>query len=390
MTGPTTRAAVLFVQTQPSQLDAPFYSLLARLLDKRLLVALLNDSFDERRDIDPELGFIPQFPTPERDYPIACLPRGAHGIRLLIELIHRTRPGIVVVQDQTWREKSRISSACRRAGIPVAMRSDKNPISRGARTGAGLALERFIVRRLFDAIAPVSRLTRDYYGWHDGESIWWFPYPSSSRKFQRTAAAGGLRASVRERLGIPDTRTVFLSVLKFVDRENPMAVLRAFAHAKASSRDISLILVGAGPLEASMRQFIASRGISDVHLVGYVPFAQLHEYFFAADVFVHLARNEPWGVSAQDALVANMALVVSSGVGAGLCHLSGDLARYVVPVDDDRAAGESMLELVGSPSKRAHFAPAWTAVCSMCTDESLARWWATRIASKMDEEAVAG
>jgi glycosyltransferase involved in cell wall biosynthesis len=160
-----------------------------------------------------------------------------------------------------------------------------------------------------------------------------------------------------------------------------MAALRAFAEVQADCPDASLIFVGAGPLEDQLKDFVSSRGVDEVHFTGYVPFEQLHEYFFASDVFLHLARSEPWGASPQDALVSNMALVVSSQVGSGVCHLTGDLARYVVGVNDDQAAAAVMIELVGPPSKREHFEPAWKAVHSMYTAESLARWWANRIDS---------
>lgn len=370
---------VLFVQSQPSQLDAPFYSLLSQLCGGRIMVALLNDGQTERRDIDPELGFVPQFPKLAHDYSLLSLPRGGSGINRLIDSIWKCRPHLVVVQDQAWREKVFISLACRRAGISVAMRSDKNHISHGARSGAALALERWVVRRLFDVLAPVSQLTSDYYDWKRPESTWWFPYPSLASKFKRGPGSDVTRRIIRYRLGIPDEKTVFLAVIKFVDRENPMAVLRSFAAVRARCPDASLILVGAGPLKDKLTEFISSRSVSDAHFVGYVPFERLQEYFFASDVFIHLARSEPWGASAQDALVANMALVVSCQVGSGVCHLTGDLAQYVVGVDDDQAATAAMVNLVGPLSKRKHFEPAWEAVDKMYTAESLARWWASRI-----------
>lgn len=370
---------VIFVQTQPSQLDAPFYSLLSRLTARRILVALLNGGQPTRSDIDPELGFVPQFPKPLQDYPILCLPRGSIGVRRLIRVVLDYRPRMVIVQDQTWCEKALIALVCRRAGIAVAMRSDKNHISHGARVGPSLNLERWVVSGLFDALAPVSRLTSEYYGWKSPESTWWFPYSSLASKFVRPPSAGLATERIHGRLGIPQGKTVFLAVAKFVERENPMAVLRAFAEVRAKCADAALIFVGAGPLEDQLKSFVSSTSVDDVHFVGYVPFAQLQDYFFASDVFVHLARSEPWGTSPQDALLACMALVTSSQVGSGVCHLTSDLARYVVGVDDDQAAAAVMLELVGMPSQRAHFAPAWREVHSIYTVESLAGWWANKI-----------
>ena len=115
--------------------------------------------------------------------------------------------------------------------------------------------------------------------------------------------------------------------------------------------------------------------------VGYVPYASLQEYFWAADVLVHLPICEPWGASAQDALVARMALIASDKVGAASCQLTGPLSRYVVAPNDVDAASSLMIELATQPDAKVRFAPAWAATDRMYTAESLAAWWAPRVES---------
>ena len=177
---------VLFVQSNPSQLDNPFYSLLSNATG-RIAVALLNSGAPDRRAIDPELGFVPIFPSASSDAATYMLPSECDGgARSVMRLVMRIRPKLVVVQDQGWRSKVQIAMACRLRGISIAMRSDKNHISSSARVGIGRALEGFVARAVFDQLAPVSTLTAEYYGWKNSRTCWWFPYPTLAKKFAPT------------------------------------------------------------------------------------------------------------------------------------------------------------------------------------------------------------
>jgi glycosyltransferase involved in cell wall biosynthesis len=373
---------VLFVQSNPSQLDNPFYSLLSNATG-RIAVALLNSGASDRLAIDPELGLVPNFPSASLESPTYLLPSEREsGVPATVHLVTRIRPKLVVVQDQTWRAKCQIALACRLRGVSVAMRSDKNEISSTARSGAGRALEGFAVRTIFDQLAPVSKLTANYYGWRDHRTCWWFPYPTLTEKFAPTGATPAVRARIRRELGVAAGAVVFLLVAKFVPRENPSAAVRAFAQAGKSSGDSVLIMVGAGRMESELRELSRTLGVAErTRFVGYVPYASLQDYFWASDVLVHLPICEPWGASAQDALVARMALIASDKVGAALCHLTGSLRRYVVSPDDVDAAGRLMTELATDSDGKSRFAPAWTAVDRRFTAESLAIWWAKRMES---------
>lgn len=373
-------ASVLFIQSNPSQLDEYFYALLSART-ARITIALLNSGARTRRTVDPELGFVPEFPQPSGGAPTILL-RGEHegGARQVLSLIFERRPDMVVVQDQSWPIKLYIACQCRVRGIAVALRSDKNSISATARKGVGRILERLLVQGLFNRLAPVSPLTVAYYGWKRNEAVWWFPYSSARSKYAPTEATRRVRDELRASLGISPHATVFLVVAKFVTRENPTSALLAFARTAAVCRDAVLVMVGAGVQEEDLRSMTAAMDLADrVRFLGYVPYVRLHEYFWCSDVLVHLARSEPWGVSAQDALVAKMGLITSTNVGAGVCHLVGSLSRFVVGADDIEIASRLMIELAGDRNAKEQFAPAWSSVNDLFTAEALADWWSRRI-----------
>jgi glycosyltransferase involved in cell wall biosynthesis len=368
----------LFIQSQPSQLDATFYVELEKLIPGESLVILFNDHGSRRRDIDPELGLVPVLPNIDEGYPHEWIASGKFGIFSLLKRIANFKRSCVVVQDQKWLEKIAISLFCRLLKIPVAMRSDKNRLSIGARVGFSLWVERFLVARLFNVLCPVSELTTAYYDWTKRSAILLFSYCTNTTKFKRPHDVCALRRLIRSRSNIPGGAFVFLSVAKFIDRENPRAVIDAFRVVVAFDPNAWLLMVGAGPQFDEIRQYVDQAPIPNICFAGYVPYAELEQYFFAADVFVHLAKNEPWGISPQDALIAEIGLITSEKVGSGVHHLQDKLSRFVVPIGDLTSTAERMIELIGHGNPANLFQPAKANALNGFTADSLAIQWAQR------------
>ena len=372
----TTKLKYLFIQCQASQLDAPFYGALARRIPDESLVILFNDSGNRRHDIDPELGVTPVFPDLDEGYPVEWIVAGGAGLFKLMKRIVQLKPGCVVLQDQPWRVKIVLTLFCRIIGICVAMRSDKNFISEGARSGFSYWVECFLVKRLFNILCPVSELTSIYYDWQDNHTVWLFPYCSNEKKFNPPDDLVSVRKFIRSSLGIPEDAFVFLTVAKFVDRENPRGMVDAFERIVATHPSSWLLMVGAGPQLEEIKQHVSKKRVPNISFAGYVSYALLEQYHFSADVFLHLSKCEPWGMSPQDALVAGNGLITSNKVGSGICHLSEELCRFVVPLNDVNSVVERMAELIALGKPRDFFYSARANVLNGFTTESLATQWA--------------
>jgi glycosyltransferase involved in cell wall biosynthesis len=372
----TTKLKYLFLQCQASQLDAPFYGALARHLPGGCLVILFNDSGNQRKDVDPELGFTPVFPDLDEGYPTEWVHSGTRGLIGLLKRISHHNPACVVLQDQTWRDKLILALVCRILRIRVAMRSDKNVISDGTRSGLALWVERFLIKRLFNVLCPVSEMTTTYYDWKDDRAVWMFPYCTNEKKFKPPNDPTPTRRSIRFSFGIPEDAFVFLTVAKFVDRENPRGMIDSFERLVISHPNAWLLMVGAGPQFEEIQHYVNEKKIPNISFAGYVSYAVLEQYHFAADVFLHLAKCEPWGMSPQDALVSGMGLIVSNKVGSGIRHLGKELSRFVVPLNDIDGTVERMAELIRLGRPQELFQPARASVLNGFTTESLAIQWA--------------
>ena len=122
--------------------------------------------------------------------------------------------------------------------------------------------------------------------------------------------------TLRAELGIAENTIVVLAIAKFVPREGVITLLEAYAQLQ-NYQHTALVLVGDGP-QKEMLQSFAQKNCSEkqVIFVGYQPYSHLPKYYALADVFVHPAIQEPWGVSVNEAMACGLPVIVSDRVGA--------------------------------------------------------------------------
>lgn len=367
---------VLFVQADVSQTDEPVYALLDQYEPKQFAVCYFNDYGFRRKAQDPELGVIPVFPELTTSMTKIWVDSRKSTWFALLLRIKSIAPAGVVLCDLPVLPRQLLALLLRICGIKVGLRSDKNCLSAGSRRGFLLGLERTITHRSYNFLAPVSPLTKDYYDWPDKKPVIPFPYPSLDY-YAAIAESKEVRYKARDSLGIEKNAFVFLAVVKFVERENPAAIIRAFERVATNTERAHLLVVGSGVLFESQRKYVADRRIRNISMVGYIPFAELRTHVAASDVLVHLARLEPWGVSVQDALAAGLGVIAGKQVGAANQFLQGALSQFLVDCEDIPRIAELMLSLMAKSSVTEMFRGAREKVLDQYTCTAVARRWAT-------------
>lgn len=121
----------------------------------------------------------------------------------------------------------------------------------------------------------------------------------------------------RDRLNLPSQ--YFLSVNRFVEKKNLLRLIEAFSvyFQQTVSSPWHLVLAGAGPLEAQIRNHIQNFGLEGfVHLPGYLTTDELIPYYALASGFVHAsAASEQWGLVINEAMASRLPIIVSRTVG---------------------------------------------------------------------------
>ena len=245
-------------------------------------------------------------------YEHKTLPRRGR-LRWLWNELRRQRYDWLIINGYTsWPYLCALAIA-RLRGIRTGLRIDSVLFNATGRRRFVKRAVMAVLSRLYARFFATGTLTRDYlvhFG-VEAERVSLFPYNVDTEYFSAEAARRRVeRARLRRRLGIPPECRVVLAVAKFNPREAPSDLLRALDGLERS--DVWTVMVGDGEL----RQAMEARGSVRTVFVGYVPYAELVDYYALADVFVHAAANEPWGVSVHEAIACGLPVVASSRVGA--------------------------------------------------------------------------
>ena len=171
----------------------------------------------------------------------------------------------------------------------------------------------------------------------------------------RVFSPEGGPAAARERLGVAPKVTLLVTARRFEPRMGLEQLVRAVPRLR-ESRDVVLVLVGAGILERELRALVASLGLADhVRFPGRVPDAELRDWYRAADLFVlPTVAYEGFGMVTAEALACGTP-VVGTPVGATPELLEGLDPRLVARgtgSDDLARAIADVLPLLGDDFRR--------------------------------------
>ncbi len=125
------------------------------------------------------------------------------------------------------------------------------------------------------------------------------------------------RRGLREALNLPVNRTLLFTVRNLVPRMGLENLLDAMAALGAARQGCTLVIGGEGPLRGRLESGIRTRGLDDVvRLAGFIPEAQLVQYYQAADlVMMPSLQLEGFGLVMVEAMACGTP-VLGTPVGA--------------------------------------------------------------------------
>ena len=123
---------------------------------------------------------------------------------------------------------------------------------------------------------------------------------------------------LRNNLFISNKDFVFLFAGKFIEKKNPLLLLKAFAKIATEDNCVRLLIVGSGILEMEMRNQAATLPIYIQNKISFLPFQdqqQMKIIYRLASVFVLPSISETWGLSVNESMVSGTPVIVSSKCG---------------------------------------------------------------------------
>ena len=144
---------------------------------------------------------------------------------------------------------------------------------------------------------------------------------------------------------------VVLGIMKWNQREDPLTLVNAFKQLYQLVPRARLVLVGDGPLRDEVHA-ACSELAGSVHHPGYVSYSRLPDWYGRADVFVHPAPDEPWGVSVTEALACGVPVIAADGVGAAAeMMMDSNHCVQVVANGDHASLAKKLAVLANNPNE---------------------------------------
>jgi len=157
------------------------------------------------------------------------------------------------------------------------------------------------------------------------------------------------RQLARRDLDLPDDAPIALFVGGLLSDKGIRQLVEAWDSIHDSQPNARLLLVGRGPLEGELREWIASRSTNDVTLLGPVPHHALPHLMDAADVLVLPTLSEGLGMVLLEAGAMGLPVVASDVGGCREAASSSD-RNILVPPGDVIALSGAVAQALARPA----------------------------------------
>jgi glycosyltransferase involved in cell wall biosynthesis len=338
--------------THPIQYQAPLWRQLAASgLD---VTVYYGSTYLSERGFDPGFGtefawdvpllegyhyeVLPSWPLPRILGPLRK--RWGSGDRVPTGLAARLHEGgfdAVLVHGYVSGMSLAALVAAWRVGVPVIMRGDTHAHGRGVtlKTRLWQGMLRLLLHPVNTYLA-IGSWNREYWlqlGARPEQIVTSLFAVNTDYLRGRLAAEPDRAAALRKAWGAAKDDVVFIFSGKFVPTKDPMLLLRAFAHL-GKRPDAHLVMVGAGPLEKTLRELQSELEIERIHWSGFVNQKEIAHFYAASDVLIMPSRYDAWGLSINEAQACGCACIVSDAVGAGPDLVEGFGAGMMFPSGD--------------------------------------------------------
>lgn len=171
-------------------------------------------------------------------------------------------------------------------------------------------VERFTIRAASYTFVLTSYL-REYAIWHGADQEDTYVLPTHIDPDSFTAEIEEIPATEIPELDVEEDDVVLVFVGRLAGQKDPETLLEGYERAAADNSDLSLVVVGDGPLRPEMEAFVDREGLDDVIFTGFVDRDRVAQIMAAGDAFVFPTRCEGLGFVLMESHAADLPIVTT-------------------------------------------------------------------------------
>jgi glycosyltransferase involved in cell wall biosynthesis len=158
------------------------------------------------------------------------------------------------------------------------------------------------------------------------------------------------RAGLRRELALPEDALLLAMVAQLIPRKGHRYLLDALPEVLSRHPEVHVLVFGRGPLEETLRQEVARRGLSErVRFMGFR--TDLVRWLGGLDILVHPADMEGLGIALLQAAAAGLPIIASRAGGMPEVVHDGENG-LLIPPGNVPALAAAMLRLLDDPGLR--------------------------------------
>lgn len=120
-----------------------------------------------------------------------------------------------------------------------------------------------------------------------------------------------------------------LFVGQLIKRKGVVQILNLAKKFKENT-GIVFILVGYGPMEEDISNFIRANKLNNLRLAGFVPNDEVYKYYMSCDIFLLPSLEETWGLVVNEAMCAGKPVLVSKFAGSSADLVENGINGFIV------------------------------------------------------------
>ena len=192
-------------------------------------------------------------------------------------------------------------------------------------------------------ISPGERMTQQLRDYGIKKDIVIIPNAVEMEKFEPPHADEIKR--LRVQYGIEEGNKVLIYIGRLSKEKNLVFLIRSLESLLAGEDNLKLLFVGDGKIKAQLERETRTLGLDDkIIFTGYIPYDQVHGYYFLGDIFVTASLSEVFPLTIIEALSCSVPIVAIDAVG------TGDIVRHgyngILVEEDERAFRDGVKKMI--------------------------------------------